>query len=117
MKAKTSTRGDSRSMRPQTVLPPDVPTAPAAAEETHENYLRADHGLKSWLLTKDHKRIGILYLYSITVFFALAAIAAAVMRLELITPEGDLVLSETYNRLFTVHGVLMVWFFLIPSIP
>src|SRR6185503_19681398 len=72
---------------------------------------------KSWLLTTDHKRIGILYLFSIIFFFAIAAIAAALMRLELITPQGDLVLSETYNKLFTIHGVLMVWFFLIPSIP
>src|SRR6059058_2256791 len=82
-----------------------------------ENYLEEEHGIKSWLLTKDHKRIGILYLYSITFFFAIAAVAAALMRLELITPEGDLVTSETYNKLFTIHGVLMVWFFLIPSIP
>jgi cytochrome c oxidase subunit 1 len=82
-----------------------------------ENYLEEGHGLKSWLLTKDHKRIGILYLYSITFFFAIAAVAAALMRVELITPEGDFVLSETYNKLFTIHGVLMVWFFLIPSIP
>src|SRR5437588_4955604 len=71
----------------------------------------------SWLLTTDHKRIGLLYLYSIIFYFAIAAVAAALMRLELITPPGDLVTSETYNKLFTVHGTLMVWFFLIPSIP
>src|SRR6185503_9512958 len=72
---------------------------------------------KSWLLTTDHKRIGLLYLYSIIAYFTIAAIAAALMRLELITPQGDLVTSETYNKLFTIHGTLMVWFFLIPSIP
>src|ERR1041385_8189493 len=82
-----------------------------------EDYLEVKEGLGSWLFTHDHKRIGILYLYSIVCFFIVAAIAAALMRLELITPEGDLVLSETYNKLFTLHGVLMVWFFLIPSIP
>lgn len=71
----------------------------------------------SWLLTRDHKRIGILYLWSILFFFLIAAAAAAVMRLDLTTPPGDLVTSETYNKLFTIHGVLMVWFFLIPSIP
>ncbi len=71
----------------------------------------------SWLLTTDHKRIGILYLYSIVAFFTIGAIAAAIMRLELITPAGDLVTSETYNKLFTIHGTVMVWFFLIPSIP
>ena len=73
--------------------------------------------LASWLLTTDHKRIGILYLFSLLVYFSIAAVAAALMRLELITPQGDLVTSETYNKLFTLHGTLMVWFFLIPSIP
>ncbi len=84
--------------------------------EPAENYL-SEHTVKSWLLTTDHKRIGLLYLYSILVFFIIAAVAAALMRTELLTPAGDLVLSETYNKLFTIHGVLMVWFFLIPSIP
>lgn len=73
--------------------------------------------LGSWLLTTDHKRIGILYLYSIVFFFTIAAVAAAMMRMELVTPPGDMVSSETYNKLFTIHGVTMVWFFLIPSIP
>jgi len=91
------------------------PAAPLPAERL--NYLSAAHTVKSWLLTTDHKRIGILYLFSIIFFFAIAAVAAAIMRLELLTPEGDLVLPDTYNRLFTIHGVLMVWFFLIPSIP
>ena len=83
----------------------------------HLDYLQEGHTLKSWLLTTDHKRIGLLYLYSIVIYFLIAAIAAALIRMELITPPGDLVTSETYNKLFTVHGVLMVWFFLIPSIP
>src|SRR5438132_3155486 len=86
-------------------------------DDTKDNYLSVGHTVKSWLLTTDHKRIGILYLFSILFFFAIAAVAAALMRLELVTPAGDLVLSETYNKLFTVHGVLIVWFFLIPSIP
>ena len=81
------------------------------------NYLNSASGVRAWLLTTDHKRIGILYLWTILVFFVIAAIAAALMRLELLTPQGDLVTSETYNKLFTIHGVLMVWFFLIPSIP
>jgi cytochrome c oxidase subunit I len=84
---------------------------------TEANYLSADHTVKSWLLTTDHKRIGILYLFSILFFFIIAAAAAALMRIELLTPAGDLVLSDTYNKLFTIHGVMMVWFFLIPSIP
>src|SRR5436189_3492587 len=94
--------------------PAPVTTRRIAVEP--ENYLTA-HTVKSWLLTTDHKRIGLLYLFSIILFFAIAAVAAGLMRLELITPKGDLVLSETYNKLFTIHGVLMVWFFLIPSIP
>jgi cytochrome c oxidase subunit 1 len=85
--------------------------------ERETNYLDAGDTVKSWLLTTDHKRIGILFLVSILFFFVIAAFAAALMRLELLTPQGDLVLSETYNKLFTIHGVLMVWFFLIPSIP
>src|SRR6266550_1578963 len=87
-----------------------------AGEIAPEDYL-SDHSMRSWLLTTDHKRIGILYLCTIIIFFAIASVAAAMMRIELLTPEGDLVTSETYNKLFTIHGVLMVWFFLIPSIP
>ncbi len=83
----------------------------------HPDYLRDGHSWGSWLLTTDHKRIGILYLVSITAFFAVGAVAAAVMRAELLTPTGDLVSADAYNRLFTLHGVIMVWFFLIPSIP
>jgi cytochrome c oxidase subunit 1 len=93
------------------------PSVETAAVRREHNFLTEDHGPKSWLLTTDHKRIGILYLCTIVFFFAIAAVAAALMRMELITPAGDLLLSETYNRLFTLHGVLMVWFFLIPSIP
>ena len=84
--------------------------------DTTENYL-TEHSVRSWLLTTDHKRIGILYLFAIIVFFTIAAVAAAMMRIELLWPDGRLVLPETYNKLFTIHGVLMVWFFLIPSIP
>src|SRR5437763_16907429 len=92
-------------------------TAPRPMIRAPANYLTESHTLTSWLLTTDHKRIGLLYLYSIIFYFAIAAVAAALMRMELITPEGDMVTSETYNKLFTVHGTLMVWFFLIPSIP
>src|SRR5947207_6933856 len=81
------------------------------------HYLNVDAGVRAWLLTTDHKRIGILYLWTILIFFVIASVAAALMRLELLTPQGDLVTSDTYNKLFTLHGVLMVWFFLIPSIP
>jgi cytochrome c oxidase subunit I len=84
----------------------------------HPNsYLREGFTLRSWLLTHDHKRIALLYMISITGFFFLGGAAATLIRLELMTPAGDLVDAHTYNELFTVHGVVMVWFFLIPSIP
>jgi cytochrome c oxidase subunit 1 len=82
-----------------------------------DDYINANYSAKSWLLTIDHKRIGLLYLVTITAFFALGGIAATVMRLELATPEGDLVMSEAYNKLFTMHGTIMVFFFLLPAIP
>jgi cytochrome c oxidase subunit 1 len=80
-------------------------------------YIDVDYAIRSWLLTTDHKRIGILYLISITLMFFVGGAAATMMRLELLTPNGTLVDAETYNKLFTMHGVVMVWFFLIPSIP
>ncbi|HZH32657.1 MAG TPA: cytochrome c oxidase subunit I [Pyrinomonadaceae bacterium] len=83
----------------------------------HENYINANYGIMSWLLTKDHKRIGLLYLASITVFFILGGIYALTIRLELLTPAGDVVQPMTYNKLFTQHGIIMIFFFLIPSIP
>ncbi|HEX2251800.1 MAG TPA: cytochrome c oxidase subunit I [Thermoanaerobaculia bacterium] len=73
--------------------------------------------LKSWLLTRDHKRIGILYILSITVFFFIGALFALLVRLELLTPAGDMVQPDSYNRFFTMHGIVMIFFFLIPSIP
>ena len=81
------------------------------------NYLNASYGVRSWLLTRDHKRIAILYLISVTVFFALGSLFALLVRLELLTPEGDLMGPDTYNRVFTMHGIVMVFFFLIPAIP
>lgn len=86
------------------------------------NYLTDDSNtvvdwLKSWFLTVDHKRIAILYLLSINFFFLLGGLAATVIRIELITPQGDLMSSDVYNRAFTLHGVIMVFFFLIPSVP
>src|SRR5260370_33626816 len=88
-----------------------------AAPQEREHYLNASYGIKSWLLTKDHKRIALLYLATITFFFFLGGIFATLIRIELLTPAGDLVTSDTYNKLFTLHGVMMIFFFLIPSIP
>jgi cytochrome c oxidase subunit 1 len=98
-----------------------TPEARAAAEwrvrHPHTNYLNADYGIKSWLLTRDHKRIALLYLASVSFFFLLGGAYAVAIRIELLTPVGDLVQSQTYNKLFTHHGILMVFFFLIPAIP
>jgi cytochrome c oxidase subunit 1 len=81
------------------------------------SYLRAGHTLRSWFFTTDHKRIALLYLVAVTFFFFVGGAAAALIRIDLLTPEGDLLSNEGYNRAFTLHGVIMVWFFLIPSIP
>ena len=87
-------------------------TVPSAA-----SYLEDGFSLWSWLSSVDHKRIAVLYAISITLFFFIGGAAATLIRLELVTPTGDVVSAETYNKLFTMHGVIMVWFFLIPSIP
>jgi cytochrome c oxidase subunit 1 len=81
------------------------------------HYLNVNFGVKSWLLTTDHKRIALLYLATISILFALGGAFAVAIRLELLTPAGDLMQSETYNKLFTMHGIVMVFFFLIPSVP
>jgi cytochrome c oxidase subunit I len=94
-----------------------VADLPAPSSESSVNYLNATYGIKSWLLTTDHKRIALLYLASITVMFLIGGIAAVLMRIQLIEPQGALVQPETYNKLFSMHGIVMVFFFLIPSIP
>jgi cytochrome c oxidase subunit 1 len=93
----------------------DMSTATQIVER--ENYLNTDLSLKSWLLTTDHKRIGLLYLVSITCFFFIGGFFALLIRLELLTPAGDMVQSDMYNRIFTMHGIVMIFLFLIPSIP
>jgi cytochrome c oxidase subunit 1 len=85
--------------------------------EGSRDYINDEYGAMSWLLTKDHKRIAILYLISITVMFLIGGAFAVMMRIELLTPEGDLLTSDTYNKMFTLHGIVMVFFFLIPVIP
>ena len=84
--------------------------------ETEPSYLTAENTISSWLLTRDHKRIALLFFASITFFFFVGGFAATLMRLNLATPEG-LLQPAVYNRMFTMHGIIMVWFFLIPSIP
>lgn len=86
-------------------------------ETMASSYLTDGFTLRSWLLTTDHKRIAVLYLGTITIFFFVGGIAAALIRYNLIVPQGMIGSAETYNRLFTMHGVVMVWFFLIPAVP
>jgi len=81
------------------------------------SYLDAPYGLASWLLTRDHKRIAMLYLISITIMFSLGAMFAAAVRTELLTPKGDFLSADLYNKMFSMHGIVMVFFFLVPSIP
>src|SRR6202451_4279318 len=81
------------------------------------NFLTKENGLLSWLLTGDHKRIATLYLISITFFFFIGGALAGLIRLELLTPQSDLMAADTYNKVFTMHGVIMVFFFLVPSVP
>jgi cytochrome c oxidase subunit 1 len=85
--------------------------------ETPENYLTVEYGVRSWLLTTDHKRVGLLYLMAITGAFFVGGFFALGIRLELLTPAGDLLRAETYNKFFSLHGIIMIFFFLIPSIP
>ena len=93
----------------------DVPARDYDFPKVH--YLNWKQTVASWLLTQDHKRIAILYLISINFFFLVGSLFAAIFRLELLTPEGDLLQADVYNKFFTLHGVVMIFFFLIPSIP
>ena len=81
------------------------------------NYLSEPTGLKSWLLTHDHKRIGLMYLFAIMFFFMIGGIFAVLLRLELLHPGEDMMSAQTYNQFFTLHGAIMIFLFIIPSIP
>ncbi|MDB5307762.1 MAG: ctaDII [Gemmataceae bacterium] len=96
---------------PRTAPPPPEPAVPV------RNYLNNNYSVWSWLLTTDHKRIGILYLVSLTLFFTVGGIAAGMVRLNLLSPSGAILTEDQYNRMFTAHGVVMLFLFLIPSIP
>jgi len=87
-----------------------------AREAAHGSYL-AEKGVLSWILTKDHKRIGVMYLGSILLFFMVGGLLALAVRLELLTAKGDLLSADAYNKAFTLHGAIMIFLFIIPSIP
>jgi cytochrome c oxidase subunit I len=99
------------------VQPPDHLPPPPPPEPVREDYLNVSYTVRSWLLTTDHKRIAILYLISITLMFFLGGAAITIVRLNLMTPDGTLISADTYNKLFTMHGITMVFFFLLPSAP
>lgn len=86
-------------------------------ENPEKNYLNATKGIKSWLTTVDHKRIGLMYLFSVIFFFFIGGMLAITLRLELLTPAKTFIEADTYNRIFTLHGAVMVFLFIIPSIP
>lgn len=82
-----------------------------------KDYLSANNSLLSWLLTLDHKRIGLMYLGAILSFFFVGGLFAILIRLELLYPAGKFLTDDQYNRVFTLHGAIMIFLFLIPSIP
>src|SRR6478609_6668609 len=91
-----------------------MPQSAPAAEPT---YLTADSGIMSWLNTRDHKRIAIMFYVSVLLFLGLGGLFALALRTELLTPDRTIMDATTYNRMFTLHGIVMVFFFLIPAIP
>ena len=95
--------------------PPQISVASDAQQQ--DTYLNSSYGLKSWLLTQDHKRIALLYLIGVTFFFVVGGLLAFALRLELLTPDSDLMAMDTYNKVFTMHGIVMVFFVLIPAVP
>src|SRR5271157_6379207 len=92
-----------------------IPTGHAAHH--HGDYLEDPGGLKSWLTTIDHKRIGLMYLLSITFFMIVGGLFAMLIRLEHLTPGRTIMSAEQYNRVFTLHGIIMVFLVIIPAIP
>src|ERR1051325_897433 len=90
---------------------------PAGRQIPREHYINVDYGWKSWLLTLDHKRIAILYLVSITVMFFLGGLGAMLVGMTRLAPQALTLQPQTYNRMFSMHGVVMVFFFLTPPIP
>jgi cytochrome c oxidase subunit 1 len=91
--------------------------APDPTESVERDYLRAKPGIRSWLTTTDHKRIAIMFLVAVTLALILGGTFAMILRTKLLTPGPALMSPMTYNRMFTLHGVVMVFMFMIPAIP
>jgi cytochrome c oxidase subunit 1 len=92
-------------------------TGVPAIQPEPKNYLNVSTTFKSWIFTHDHKRIGIMYLISVSTFFFIGSIMAGLIRLELTSPTGNFLESETYNKIFSAHGIVMIFFFLVPAVP
>ena len=99
---------------PQSIPAPELPPE---QEKKRKHYLNHDYGILSWLLTVDHKRIGIMYLVTASVFFLFGGLAVMLVRLNLISPTGAILELDQYNKAFTAHGTIMIFLFLIPVIP
>lgn len=97
----------------------DVLAAPPLAGRrlVERNYLNEQRGIRSWLTTLDHKRIGVMYLWSVLAAFLLGGIFAMVIRMELLTPKQTIISADAYNKAFTLHGAIMIFLFIIPAIP
>ena len=95
----------------------NAPVDQGEPQEEETNYLNHETSIWSWLSTKDHKRIGVLYCISLATVFLVAGVLALLMRAELSGPDQTLMSNDTYNQVFTMHGILMVFLFLVPSIP
>jgi cytochrome c oxidase subunit I len=81
------------------------------------SFFQVSKGIRSWIFTLDHKRIALLYFFSISTFFLVGVILGLLMRIELIAPGKTIVEAHTYNQLFTLHGVIMIFLFIIPVVP
>lgn len=104
----TAEVSNTKTLKVQRFKPSDNPT---------NTFLTDEKGLWAWLTTVDHKKIGIMYLIAVTFFFALGGVLALLLRTELLTPATTFIEADAYNQLFTLHGAIMVFFVLVPSIP
>jgi cytochrome c oxidase subunit I len=94
------------------------PVITAASRHREDYFTDKNHqGIWSWMTTVDHKRLGVMYLFSVLAAFFVGGLFALLIRLELMTPKSDFITAEQYNIAFTLHGAIMVFLFIIPSIP
>ncbi|HBZ37811.1 MAG TPA: cytochrome c oxidase subunit I [Balneola sp.] len=104
----TAEVSNTKTLKVQRFKPADNPT---------NTYLTDEKGVWAWMTTVDHKKIGIMYLVAVAIFFAVGGALALLLRTELMTPAKTFIEADTYNQLFTLHGAIMVFFVLVPSIP